>query len=64
MNVLSKVLQLDDFSIEEIGPIRVDIHGLGFLFNWLAEEVNFLLFSFQQSFIFRKRLFDLNGVFV
>jgi len=51
MNVLSKVLQLDDFSIEEIGPIRVDIHGLGFLFNWLAEEItDFGIYLFKGLF--------------
>merc|ERR1711973_41295 len=35
----------------DIGPIRVDIHGLGFLFNWLAEEItDFGIYLFKGLF--------------
>ena len=40
MNILTRALQLDDLTIEEIGPIKTDITGLGFLFNFLAEQVS------------------------
>jgi len=39
MNILTRALQLDDLTIEEIGPIKTDITGLGFLFNFLAEQI-------------------------
>jgi len=49
-NIITKVLVLDELSIEEIGPIKTRVTGLTRLFNWLAEDIADLAINLFKGF--------------